>query len=101
MSSTTDFIAELVRAANDLEKLVMIEKARLLDRSVATIRQLRETIGIPASYAAADAVLDLQETQLMLISGEATPEQVKASLLEAADMIHTLHIVLDTRTRSI
>ena len=99
MSLTTNFIAELVRAANELEKLAMIEKARLLDRSVATIREMRNTIGIPASYAAADAVFDLQETQLMLISEEATDEQVKASLLEAADMIRTLRIVLDTRAQ--
>ncbi|CAD7035844.1 hypothetical protein REJC140_03459 [Pseudorhizobium endolithicum] len=97
MSSTTDFVAELVRAANEVEKLQMIEKARLLDRAVTTIRDLRETVGIPNSDTAADRILNFQETQLLLIHGQATDAQVKMSLLEGAGMIRDLRIVLDTR----
>ncbi|HEV7437273.1 MAG TPA: hypothetical protein VGO22_20770 [Pseudorhizobium sp.] len=54
MSSTTDFISELVRAANEAEKLQAYETRRLLERAVATIRAMRETIGIPSAQADAD-----------------------------------------------
>ena len=54
MSTTNDFIAELVRAANEVEKLGSYEMARLLERSVITIRDLRQVVGIPSSRTAAD-----------------------------------------------
>lgn len=99
MSTTTEFIAELVRAANEVHKLQAREKRRLLERAIITIRDMREEIGIPSSGTAADAVVDIQQTEVLLIRGLATNERVKASLLDAADMIRTLHIVLDTETR--
>lgn len=99
MSTTTDFIAELVRAANEVQKLQGLETRRLLERSIVTIRDMREEIGIPSSGTAMDAVVDIQRTEALLIQGRATNERVKASLLDAADMIRTLHIVLDTETR--
>jgi len=46
MSSTTDFIAELIRAANAIEKLTHYEVSRLLDLSIDTIRDMcRQTGG--------------------------------------------------------
>ena len=96
MSSTTHFITELVRAANELEKLSAYEKRRLLERAVITIREMRETVGIPSRNTSADAVTYIQETEVLLVRGWATDERVKASLLDAADMIRTLHIILDS-----
>jgi hypothetical protein len=49
MSFTTAFIAELIRAANEAAKLSPYEISRLLNRSVATIRDMREQTGIPGS----------------------------------------------------
>jgi hypothetical protein len=44
LNSTTDFIAELVRAANEIEKLDPTEARRLLNRAVNTIRYMREEV---------------------------------------------------------
>lgn len=98
MSSTTDFISELVRAANEVEKLTASEKNRLLDRSVMVIRELRERIGKPTTRTRADAVVELQIVAAAVPFGRRTDEQVKAFLLQAATMIRDLHIVLDTGT---
>ena len=46
MSATTDFIAELVRAANEVAKLTGLEKQRLLVRAVATVREMRLQSGM-------------------------------------------------------
>lgn len=40
MSLTTDFSAELIRAANEAGRLSPFEVKRLLNRSVATIRDM-------------------------------------------------------------
>lgn len=45
MSSVPAFISELIRAANEVEKLTPNEISRLLDRSVDTIRDMREQAG--------------------------------------------------------
>lgn len=93
MSLTTAFISELVRAANQVEHLTDFEKRRLLDRAVVTIREMRDQVGIPESKTAADPVIDLQT-----IAGgieRRTHEHVKAALLDAADMIRILRIILD------
>ncbi|QKJ92484.1 hypothetical protein [Agrobacterium pusense] len=47
MTLTNSFIAELVRDANLLDHLDDYQKRRLLERAVTTIRDMRETIGIP------------------------------------------------------
>ena len=96
MSTTNDFIAELVRAANEVEKLGSYEMARLLERSVTTIRDLRQVVGIPSSRTAAEAVIDLQTEQARIMRGDIDHRRVKAALLDGADMIRTLYIVQDT-----
>ena len=98
MSSTTDFIAELVRAANEVEMLRGEEARHLLNRAITTIRDMREKIGMPGAHTAADAVIDLQTTAVALGLGNRSPDQVKAALLDAAGIIRDLHIVLDTKT---
>ena len=95
MSSTTDFIAELIRAANEVRRLDNYQRRRLLGRAVATIREGREQVDIPASKTAADAVIDLV-TMTGSISRR-SDDEVKAALLNAASMIRTLKIVLDAK----
>jgi hypothetical protein len=96
LSSTNDFIAELVRAANEVEKLSEFERQRLLARAVTAIRDMRETIGIPSALVHADKIIDLQ-VMVAAIGAEAkTSEEVRAAILASAAMIRDLHIALDT-----
>ncbi|WP_455271200.1 hypothetical protein [Rhizobium herbae] len=93
MSDTTDFIAELIRAANEVGKLGAYEKRRLLERAVATISEGRNRVGIPPSKTAADAVIDLQTLAASIDSS--SDDEAKAGLLDAVDMIRTIKIVRD------
>ncbi|MFB9952074.1 hypothetical protein ACFFP0_24765 [Rhizobium puerariae] len=97
MSTITDFVAELVRAANEIDKLGDFEKRRLLERSVTTIRDMRDEVGIRQSRTTADAVIDLQTTAAALYQGKRSSEEVKAALLHAAEMIRALKIILDAK----
>lgn len=93
MSLTTDFIAELIRAANEADKLTPFEVKRLLNRSVATIRDMRKQTGIQGSYRAKDVVIDLQTASAR--AGALSADEVRDNLLDAADIIRTLKIILD------
>lgn len=93
MSLTTAFISELVWAANQVEHLTNFEKRRLLERAVATIREMRDQVGIPESKTAADPVIDLQTAAGGI--ERRTHEHVKAALLDAAEMIRVLRIILE------
>lgn len=95
MIALTGFISELVRAANEIGRLDNFQRRRLLDRAVTTIRDGREQVCIPASKNTADAVIDLQTIAASI--DRRSDEQVKAALLDAADMIRTLKIVLDAK----
>ncbi|SCB10650.1 hypothetical protein [Rhizobium multihospitium] len=95
MSATTDFIANLVRAANEVEKLSPNEVSDLLDRSVDAIRQLRQELGI-VPVPGKDALIYIRT-----VSAGATRvphEKWHHGLLHAAEMIRDLHIVRDTGT---
>jgi hypothetical protein len=97
LSSTTDFIAELVRAANEVEKLSEDECARLLDHASLTILKCRDQVGVDQVCTDRDPAADF-----LILSG-AIPlvpdEEIKAALLEAAGIIRHLHIALDMRTK--
>ncbi|SCW82121.1 hypothetical protein SAMN02927900_05287 [Rhizobium mongolense subsp. loessense] len=97
MTSTNDFIAEIIRAANRVERLGDTEKRRLLQRAVVTISKLRERSGIPSSNTNHDAVFALQAIEVTVERREAG--EIKQALLMAADVIRTLHIVLDSGTQ--
>jgi hypothetical protein len=45
MTSTTAFISELIRAANEIDRLTKQECSRLLDRAATTLADLREIAG--------------------------------------------------------
>jgi len=95
MSLTTAFISELVWAANQVEHLTAFEKRRLLERAVVTIREMREQIGIPTSKTGPDPVIVLQTTAAGI--ERLTGEDVREALLDAADMIRTLRVILEGR----
>ncbi|KKX25327.1 hypothetical protein [Rhizobium sp. LC145] len=98
MSSVNDFVSELVRAANVVEKLREDEKGRLLARAVRTIRDLRIEVGIPTNVSIKDAAIELLEAYARIKDGTADAHEVRTALLDAAGMIRDLHIVRDTGT---
>ncbi|RVH28379.1 hypothetical protein [Sinorhizobium meliloti] len=69
------------------------EIKRLLNRSVAMIRDMREQTGIPGRHSAKDVVIDVQVTAARADSLCAA--EIRDVLLDAADIIRTLKIVLD------
>ncbi|ASP93497.1 hypothetical protein [Sinorhizobium meliloti] len=87
MSLTTAFIAELIRAANETDKHSPYEISRLLDRSIDTIRDMR------TSHRSRDVVIDLQVASARARGPSAA--EIRDVLLDAADIIRTLKIVLD------
>ncbi|WP_337738298.1 hypothetical protein [Agrobacterium vitis] len=97
MSQTSDFIAKLVRGANQLDRLDAYQKRRLLERAVTTIREMRAAIGMP-NGPGRDVVLDLHTTALSIEQGWRTDDQVRNAFLTAAGMLRDLHIVLDSKT---
>ncbi|MDP9840057.1 hypothetical protein J2T09_004837 [Neorhizobium huautlense] len=90
MHGATDFIAELVRAANRVERLPDATRACLLDISYETIRDMREEIGLPSVGYGQDIAID------MMTMARAIPvfsdAEVASALLEAAAEIRSLHI---------
>lgn len=94
MSATTDFIAELIKAANVAGKLTEEERRRLTDRGARTIREMRLETGIRPGRGK-DVLYDLEIAALKAETGSG--EEIKTVLLEMADMIRTLKIVLDAK----
>ncbi|WP_223568703.1 hypothetical protein [Agrobacterium tumefaciens] len=97
MTLTNSFIAELIRDANRLDRLDSWQKRRMLERAVTTIRDMRETIGIP-SGPGRDSLVDIHTVALSIERGWRSDEDVRSALLQAASMIRDLHIVLDSKT---
>jgi hypothetical protein len=95
VSATTDFIADLVRAANSTEKLSPNEVSNMLDRSMDTIRQLRRELGI-VPVPGKDALIYIQKVAAG--AAKVPHEEWRHGLLHAAEMIRDLHIVRDTGT---
>lgn len=89
------FIAELIRDANQIDKIGDFEKRRMLERAVTIIREMREEVGIHAKSNNADMVIDLQTTAAALTLGKRTDQQVSEAMLDAAEAIRILKIVLD------
>ncbi|NTE56997.1 hypothetical protein G6M78_18245 [Agrobacterium tumefaciens] len=97
MTLTNSFIAELIRDANLLNHLDGYQKRRMLERAVTTIRDMRETIGIPPGPGR-DRLLEIQTVALSIELGWRSDEEIRNALLLAAGMIRDLHIVLDSKT---
>ncbi|MGA1835157.1 hypothetical protein [Rhizobium wenxiniae] len=90
---THQFITELIRAANSVEKVGLFEQRRLLERAVTIIYELREAVGIPRSAKGSDAVTNLKILATKVDAIPLAPKEVSDGLLEAAGMIRDLHIV--------
>lgn len=99
MTHVNGFVAELVRAANEVEKLGGYEQRRLLRRSIDTILDMREQIGAPRTVNGRDALTDLRVLLGIMDRLSVSPDESRAGLLKAAAMIRDLYIVIDTGTK--
>ncbi|MFK0278590.1 hypothetical protein ACIQUG_33325 [Ensifer sp. NPDC090286] len=92
MSKTTGFIAELVRAANEVEKLEPYEVSRLFDRSIDTIRDLRAQAGLAGDRRATDVVIDLGIASARV--RDLSLEEIRDTLIDAASIIRALRMLV-------
>lgn len=95
MSSITDFVVELVRAANEIDRLGDFERRRLLDRAYRTIQDARNEVGMEQDGTDYDAAIDF--LTMSRAPEKFSIEEFKEAFLEAADMIRTLKIILDAK----
>ncbi|KQV34450.1 MULTISPECIES: hypothetical protein [unclassified Rhizobium] len=99
MTPATSFVSELVRAANEVHLLTTSEVSRLLDRAVDTIRDLRGQVGVKENSLGRDVVVYLQTASAR---AKWLPlDQAKDALLDAANTIRTLKIVLDSKDEAL
>lgn len=94
MTAATEFISELVRAANEIGKVSAAERIKLMSRGAHTIREMRLQTGIRPGRGK-DVLGDLEIAALHSETG--SDDDAKAVLLEMANMIRTLKIVLDAK----
>ncbi|MBY5786706.1 hypothetical protein HFN62_23640 [Rhizobium leguminosarum] len=93
-SSIPSFVAELVRAANETERVRPSQVRKLLFRAIMTVSDLREQVGIPGSGIGHDAIVGLNA--VANDTERQSSERMSAALLEAADLVRTLWVVLDS-----
>ncbi|WP_337271259.1 hypothetical protein [Oryzifoliimicrobium ureilyticus] len=93
MSAVNDFVSELFRAANEVEKTTSFEQTRLIRRAVETIWDLREQLGISENAAGYDEIMELRRLGKAIDDLPVAPGEVKEGLLKAAEMIKGLHII--------
>ena len=101
MSNTSKFIAELVCAANNLEKQNDLELNQLVEDTIHVIHHLRRLAGVTAKPNASDPIFELQFISAAITIGWATPTRVKMALLEAAGTIRDLRVILYNKARGI
>lgn len=92
------FVTELIRAANEADRLTKPERAMLLLRAANTIRDYRDEIalnGAPANSQPGDIEHELREVARLIPMF--TADEVSQQLLGAADVIKTLRILLDAK----
>ena len=97
MTLTNSFIAELVVDANRIHLLGGYQRRRMLERAVATVRDLRETIGMPVGPGR-DRLLDIHTIALSVERGWQSDDDVREAFLQAAGMIRDLHIIIASET---
>lgn len=87
-----EIVSELLRYANRVQPAPTQIISELLFRSIVVIRDLRSIVGIPESGTSGDAIIRIASTAADLDRHETS--QQRATLLECADMIRTLNIVM-------
>ena len=95
MSSTTDFVSELYRAANEVAKLSLPERRRLIERALAAIADQREILSNQGNVAPFPSAI-LTEIRTLMNEIDKGPNFFAAHLLlECADEIRRLHVLIE------
>lgn len=93
------FISELIRAANETEKLTKPERARLLQRAAATLRDYRYQINYsetPANDGGPNDVAHEWSEMARLIE-LFSAEEVSKTLLDAVATIKAARVLMDAK----
>ncbi|WP_312412441.1 hypothetical protein [Shinella sp.] len=95
MTSTHQLISELIRAANEVDRLSASEVKRLLDRAISEISDLRHQVGI-IPILGRDAAIYVST---VAAGADRVPrEEWHHGLLHAAEMMRDLYIVASSGT---
>lgn len=97
MSLITAFVTELVWAANQVDHMTTFEKRRLLQRAVVTIHEMRQQASISDTTTDQDARIVFHPLARPVEAQ--TGDQIRIALLDAANIIRTLRIYLETTAR--
>jgi hypothetical protein len=97
--AVTPFISELIRAANEAEKLTKPERARLLERAAATLRDYRYQINYSEAPANDGGPNDAAHrwSEMARLIYLFSPGEVAEELLDAADLIKTARMLMDVK----
>lgn len=94
MSSATDFVGELYRAANEVARLPLPERRRLIERALGTIADQRETLSSQGNIAPYPSAI-FSEVRTLMNELHTGPDILSSHLLlECADEIRRLHILI-------
>jgi hypothetical protein len=94
MRQVAEFLSELIRAANDVERRDAHELSMLLYQAIVAITEMRGQAGIPSTGTPRDTIIRLRD--MAAAPSALTAEQLASALLEAAEMIRTLRILIDS-----
>lgn len=101
-NSTQRFISELIRAANEIDKLTKLERANLLRQGAGMIRDIREQINFsetPANETGpGDIVFDLNEMARTIVS--ISDADVAEAFLDIVETIKAGQILLEAKLES-
>lgn len=96
MGVSSDLIARVVRSANTLENQSHVEVSRLINRAIAEVEELRAEAGI-IPIPNRDALTHVREVAVQ--SSQLPKEEWRRALLDAAEMIRDLHILIESGTK--
>jgi hypothetical protein len=87
--------SQLIRVANTFASPADFPVRRLLDRAYRAIEAGRKEVGMAPSMADYDVAIDF--LTMSRSPEKFAPDEIKETLLDAADLIRTLKIILDAK----
>lgn len=93
------FISELIRAANETAKLTNLERARLLERAAATLRDYRHEINYSKTPANDGGLGDIAQewSEIAMTIELFSTNEVSKTLLNAVAVIKAARVLLEIK----
>lgn len=98
--STQRFISELIRAANEAERLTLLERANLLRRAAAIVRDYRANLselGVTVGTATDADDVTREWSEIARLIQMFSAQEVAEALLEAVAVIKACRVLLEER----